>query len=162
MHKYTQKYKPKYHEHIWKVVVNLFIFALMLWASLWVFNALQSFITPKSEPIEQPKIHKPPLPKLNKEPLTVYVTQYSRADSCHNVVNGKCLMASGKEVYEGAVACPRDIPLGTKILLDDTEYTCEDRYAKWLDDKREYPTIDVFVEENPRGKEIKQATLLSN
>lgn len=47
------------------------------------------------------------------------------------------------------------------ILLNDTEYTCEDRYAKWLDDKRKYPTIDVFVEENPKGKEIKQVTLLS-
>ena len=36
-------------------------------------------------------------------------------------------MASGKTVYEGAVACPRNIPLGTKVEINGSEFVCEDR-----------------------------------
>ena len=36
-------------------------------------------------------------------------------------------MASGKRVYEGAVACPRNIPLGTKVEINGSSFTCEDR-----------------------------------
>lgn len=81
------------------------------------------------------------------------VTQYSYADSCHNVVNGKCLMASGKPVYEGAVACPYFLKLGTKVRIHGKVYTCEDRYATWLDSKRGLPTFDMFVESNAHGLE---------
>jgi 3D (Asp-Asp-Asp) domain-containing protein len=54
-------------------------------------------------------------------------------------VTGYCLnqdpMASGKLVYDGAVACPRRIPLGTKVKIQGTEYVCEDRLAKRYDDR---------------------------
>ena len=37
-------------------------------------------------------------------------------------------MASGKKVYKGAIACPRDMELGTKIeVVGYGEYICEDR-----------------------------------
>lgn len=49
-------------------------------------------------------------------------------------------MASGKRAYIGAVACPRDIQLGTKVFLDGIEYTCEDRTAKEYDGR-----YDIFV-----------------
>jgi tartrate dehydratase beta subunit/fumarate hydratase class I family protein len=48
-------------------------------------------------------------------------------------------MASGKRAYIGAVACPRDWKLGTKVMIDGVEYTCEDRYNKDLSDR-----IDIF------------------
>lgn len=83
------------------------------------------------------------------------VTQYSYADSCHNVVDGKCLMASGRPVYVGAVACPRYLALGTKVEIEDKIYRCEDRYATWVDAKRGIPTIDIFVAGNPRGNSVK-------
>ena len=86
-----------------------------------------------------------------KKTIKAFVTQYSRADSCHNIVKGKCLMASGKEVYEGAVACPRTLKLGTKVRIGGKTYTCEDRYSKWLDAKRGLPTFDIFVNKNPNG-----------
>lgn len=54
------------------------------------------------------------------------VTSYSELDSCHYP---NCIMASGKRAYVGAVACPRDIPLGTKVTIDGSEYTCEDKTA---------------------------------
>ena len=39
----------------------------------------------------------------------------------------KGIMASGKEVYSGAIACPREMKLGQKVIIQDREYTCEDR-----------------------------------
>jgi hypothetical protein len=63
-------------------------------------------------------------------------------------------MASGKAVYVGAAACPTFLPFGTRVAVNGREYTCEDRYARWLDRSRGLPTIDVFVEENPRGRDI--------
>lgn len=78
-------------------------------------------------------------------------TRYSRADSCHYpaFVNGKwiCKTAIGKDTLEGqTVACPRNLKLGTKIMIFDEVFTCEDRYNKSLDKKRPLPTIDIFYE----------------
>lgn len=80
-------------------------------------------------------------------PADVYVTAYSRESSCHNPEGDKCLMASGKDVYEGAIACPRHWPLGTKVYLPglDQIFTCEDRYSLYLDEQRGLPTVDVFM-----------------
>jgi len=54
----------------------------------------------------------------------------------------KGIMASGLEVYDGAIACPRNIPLKTKIEILNKTYTCEDRLNKrfpyrydiWMED----------------------------
>jgi len=56
-------------------------------------------------------------------------TAYSELDSCHYE---NCAMASGKRAYIGAVACPREIELGTRVNIDGTWYVCEDRYQKDL------------------------------
>ena len=80
-----------------------------------------------------------------------FETKYSRADSCHYVRSGKCLMASGKEVYRGAVACPYFLTFGTIVRINNELYTCEDRYARRLDKARGLPTVDIFVESNPVG-----------
>ena len=47
-------------------------------------------------------------------------------------VTGYCLtgiMANGKEVHDGAIACPGFVPLGAKISIDGfvAYYKCEDR-----------------------------------
>ena len=52
------------------------------------------------------------------------------------IVTAYCLlgtMASGNQVYDGAVACPRAIPLGTKVCIEHKLYVCEDRTAKKYD-----------------------------
>lgn len=36
-------------------------------------------------------------------------------------------MASGKKVYAGAAACPSRYPFGTRIEVEGSRYTCEDR-----------------------------------
>lgn len=118
-----------------------------------IISADNSATAAISEGVEEDKVPEVPAEPARKlKTYRVVVTQYSRADSCHNIRNGKCLMASGKEVYVGAVACPKFLKLGTVITLHDQEYTCEDRYANWLDGRRGLPTIDVFVESNPRGR----------
>ena len=65
------------------------------------------------------------------------VTAYSEIDSCHYA---NCIMASGKRAYIGAIACPRDIKLGTKIKIANKWYICEDRTALSLDGR-----FDIFM-----------------
>lgn len=64
-------------------------------------------------------------------------TAYSEFDSCHYP---NCAMASGKPAYIGAVACPRDIPLGTEVEIAGQPFTCEDRTAKRYDGR-----FDIFT-----------------
>ncbi len=74
------------------------------------------------------------------------VTMYSGIESCSEYP--KCIMASGKPAYDGAVACPRSIPLGTRVSIynpNDKENTlralvCEDRTAKRYDGR-----FDIFA-----------------
>mgnify|MGYP001578073688 CR=1 FL=1 len=68
------------------------------------------------------------------------ITNYSEYDSCHYPVKGGCLTASGTIASETTIACPRHWPLGTKVLIEDKEYTCEDRYNSNLSDR-----IDVWA-----------------
>jgi hypothetical protein len=85
-----------------------------------------------------------PEPVIEPQGVPGSVSKYSLRDSCHNVVNGKCLMASGKPVYDGAVACPYDIPFGTQVKIQGRVYTCEDRTARWVQAK--WPnTYDIFT-----------------
>ena len=66
------------------------------------------------------------------------VSAYSEFDSCHT---GKsCLMASGKKAYIGAVACPREIKLGTQVEINGIVYNCEDRTARFVDGR-----YDIFM-----------------
>ena len=54
--------------------------------------------------------------------IDVVVTAYAVGDG-HTPGS---IMASGKIVYVGAVAM-NGVPLGTKVVIDDVEYTVEDR-----------------------------------
>lgn len=54
--------------------------------------------------------------------VSVVVTAYAIGDG-HTPGS---IMASGKEVYVGAVAY-NDVPLGTRVVIDGVEYTVEDR-----------------------------------
>ncbi len=115
-----------------------------------------------NSPVNDTIVTAPAAPKYDVTgSFKAVVTQYSAADSCHNPdKNGKCIMASGRAVYVGAVACPNFLALGTKIKINGTVYTCEDRYAQWLDRVRTNPTIDVFVSANPHGKSTQTIEVL--
>lgn len=54
------------------------------------------------------------------------------------IITAYCLsgiMANGEKVHQGAVACPRFIPLGTKICINNKSYTCHDRLSKKYDNR---------------------------
>ena len=40
------------------------------------------------------------------------------------------IMASGKRVYDGAIACPTRMPFGAKVVVKGKVFTCEDRMAE--------------------------------
>jgi len=62
-----------------------------------------------------------------------YITGYSEKDSCHYE---NCLMANGLPAQYGYVACPRYLPLGTKIQIEGLgEFICGDRYSKYLSER---------------------------
>jgi hypothetical protein len=114
---------------------------------------------PTANIIEPPLENLPVTTPKPKRTFRAFITQYSRVDSCHTVRNGKCIMASGKEVYVGAAACPYSLRLGTQVMIDGEPYACEDRYAAWLDHARGLPTVDVFVESNPHGNSVRIVTV---
>ena len=86
--------------------------------------------------------------------VTAFVTAYSPIEGCDDP---DCIMASGKKVYEGAVACSRKIPLGTKVKIGADVYVCEDRLALRFDDR-----IDIFINDYQKAKEwgIQQRNVL--
>ena len=49
-------------------------------------------------------------------------------------------MANGVRAHIGAVACPRSLELGSKVLIDGVEYECSDRTALRLDGR-----FDIFM-----------------
>lgn len=51
-------------------------------------------------------------------------------------------MASGKEVYDGAIACPRGVKLRSIVVIDGKAYVCHDRTNKRLDGRYDVFTYD--------------------
>lgn len=69
--------------------------------------------------------------------FTAYNAEVNQTD------NDPTIMASGKEVYVGAIACPSKYDFGTKIKVNGKTYTCEDRMAKRFRDG-EY--FDIYMD----------------
>lgn len=55
--------------------------------------------------------------------ITAYSSSVDETDDTPEV------MASGRKVYAGAVACPQRLSFGTKVNIEGQQYTCEDRMA---------------------------------
>lgn len=77
--------------------------------------------------VQKEKSEKPIL--TTQAVITAYNATPGQTDSTPNI------MASGKTIYLGAVACPRKYPFGTRIEILGKIYTCEDRLAKKFDDR---------------------------
>ncbi len=116
------------------VSYKLFILTLgVLIGGSGVFVRLEysNFITPEKWTFENPAI----LPVQAKEiekvetvdewKLAEFSAYTARVDETDE---SPLIMASGKMVYIGAIACPRHVKLGTVIeLKSGVRYTCEDR-----------------------------------
>ena len=73
--------------------------------------------------------------KYGKEAV---VTMYSPRETC----SGKCINARGKspETHR-SIACPRKLPFGTRVIINDEKYTCDDRTNKRFDGR-----FDIFTD----------------
>jgi 3D (Asp-Asp-Asp) domain-containing protein len=70
------------------------------------------------------------------------VTKYTPAESCFYPKDGGCLTASGRIAQDGlTIACPRRYALGTRVVINNHTYRCDDRLSKKFDHR-----WDVFDE----------------
>ena len=85
--------------------------------------------------------------------VTAYNNTEEQTDSTPNI------MASGATVYEGAIACPRWISLGTPVEIDGILYICEDRTSEKIDG-----IFDIFMfskeEAIAYGKQLKEIKII--
>ena len=78
------------------------------------------------KPVEVVYAWQPPATELAIS-IEATVTAYSSSED--ETDDRPWEMASGRTVYEGAIACPSRFEFGTRIMIDETIYTCEDRMA---------------------------------
>lgn len=68
--------------------------------------------------------------------VELLITYYGGNDPAQT--SPECIMANGEEPYYGAIACPKDIPMGSLIKFNGKTFVCSDRgnpnYICWLDD----------------------------
>lgn len=79
------------------------------------------------QPVEEVYAWQPPVTEMAIS-IEATVTAYSSSED--ETDDRPWEMASGRTVYEGAIACPSRFEFGTRIVIDETIYTCEDRMNK--------------------------------
>lgn len=98
--------------------------------------------------------HKNPV-QVKFESIEAIVTAYS-AD-IEQTDERPWEMASGRTVYDGAIACPIMLNFGDKVEIGGNIYTCEDRMAKRYRDKWRF---DILMKDKQSalrwGKQTKQ------
>ena len=93
--------------------------------------------------------------------VTVEVSFY---DNCTLCTPGYGITASGKQIQEGMIACPSDVPFGTQIIIDEVTYTCEDTgsYIRWVNGVMR---VDIYVSSHEealrRGRYTTKAIILN-
>ena len=74
----------------------------------------------------------------NGEGIIAEISAYSEIETCPF---SRCVMASGRRAYIGAVACPRTLKFGTRIAIGGLgEFVCEDRVSERLEGR-----YDIFM-----------------
>lgn len=85
--------------------------------------------------------------EVKKPALIQLVGEFSAYNALPNQTDERYWeMASGKEVYEGAIACPPRFKFGDEVLIGDKWFVCEDRMNKRY---RESDTnhFDIYMED---------------
>ena len=67
------------------------------------------------------------LVSLGEKVITAYSSCPTETDSTPFIT------ASQKQVGDGIIACPRDIPFGSKVVVNGKTYICEDRMSERYD-----------------------------
>lgn len=77
---------------------------------------------------------------------TAIITGYSSTED--QTDSTPFLTASQKQVKKGIIACPREIPFGTKVEIEGKTYICEDRMSKKFNDR-----FDIWFESTEEALE---------
>lgn len=94
--------------------------------------------------------------KSKNDTILVKISHYDPSlggVNCLNFKDGECLskMASGldwKDYYNVAIACPPELELGTKIIIEGNEWTCLDRGEAIVKEGNVY-WVDMLSKEPP-------------
>ena len=77
---------------------------------------------------------------------TATITGYSSTED--QTDSTPFLTASQKQVKKGIIACPREIPFGSKVEIEGKAYICEDRMSKKFNDR-----FDIWFESTEEALE---------
>ena len=111
-------------------------------------NRQDSFLTTYNSPI------------LIKEQTYATITAYNTVPE--QTWGDHCISASGDNICgkKNVVACPRSIPLGTWVIIDDTYYICLDRLALKYDNRFDI-SFDKDIEGAKKfGKQNKEVLII--
>jgi 3D (Asp-Asp-Asp) domain-containing protein len=99
-------------------------------------------------------------PILIKEKVNAVVTAYNTVPE--QTWGDPCISASGDNIcgMKNVVACPRSIPLGTWVIIDDTYYQCLDRLAIKYDNRFDISFDKDIQGAKEFGKQIKEVIIL--
>ena len=99
-------------------------------------------------------------PILIKEKVNAVVTAYNTVPE--QTWGDPCISASGDNICgrNNVVACPRSIPLGTWVIIDDTYYQCLDRLALKYDNRFDISFDKDIQGAKEFGKQIKEVIIL--
>jgi hypothetical protein len=98
-------------------------------------------------------------PILIKEQVLATITAYNTVP--WQTDDTPCLGAGGDICgRNNVVACPRSIPLGTWVIIDDTYYECLDRLSVKYDDRFDISFDKDIQGAKEFGKQIKEVIIL--
>ena len=98
-------------------------------------------------------------PILIKEQVLATITAYNTVPE--QTDNTPCLGAGGNICgRNNVVACPRSIPLGTWVIIDDIYYQCLDRLAIKYDDRFDISFDKDIQGAKDFGKQIKEVLII--
>jgi hypothetical protein len=112
------------------------------------YNWSDNFISSVSSPI------------LIKEKVNAVVTAYNTVPE--QTWGDPCISASGDNIcgMKNVVACPRSIPLGTWVIIDEDYYLCLDRLALKYDYRFDISFDKDIQGAKEFGKQIKEVIIL--
>lgn len=134
------------------MIAILFLSGLLIGLSLGSgkeehYNWSDNFISAYSSPL------------LIKEQVLATITAYNTVP--WQTDDTPCLGAGGDICgRNNVVACPRSIPLGTWVIIDDTYYECLDRLAVKYDDRFDISFDKDIQGAKEFGKQYKEVIIL--
>jgi len=100
-------------------------------------------------------LRREPRPVLESQPLRFQATVTAYSSSPDETWGDPFVTASGRRVFDGLVACPREFPFGTRFKIGSRTYQCFDRLHDKYDDR-----FDIWMSTKNRALQFGKRHLL--